>query len=53
MLAALRLEAPMPMAPLGMLLPVQGLGRATEKLASYLRQQARRERGAPAAVRRG
>lgn len=37
LVGALRLEAPMPLPPLGMLLPLESPGRATERLAQHLR----------------
>ncbi len=51
LVGALRLEAPMPMAPLGMLLPLEERGRATQTLASYLQQQAQQENGLVPAAR--
>lgn len=39
-LAALRLAEPMPLPPLGMLRPAEGMGRATQVLADWLRRHA-------------
>ncbi len=40
LVGALRLEAPMPLPPLGMLLQLESPGRATERLADWLRTHA-------------